>query len=286
MNNNEFLPLYRDLMFKQFFGTNKYIYLTIYLLESLLDLPEGSLNGSTITNSVNLDKETIQNKNFELDVVLKSPNGDIYNIEMQTTYNTNSEIKNVMYVTKLFSEQLKIGETYNKIKPVTLINLVKDINIHKTGNIINKYVMTNTTHPSDKILEDYLTIYIINIDKTNEVSYNKNKNFEVIRNLLSAKSYEEMKNIVETSKNKLSDKLLKEMVNFMNNKEVQDYSRQEKLIRSNLITAKEEGRCEGKIEGKIEIAKKMLINNETLEKISLFTDLSPEEIKKLKEEQD
>ncbi len=79
----------------------------------------------------------------------------------------------------------------------------------------------------------------------------------------------------------------------MNNKEVQDYSRQEKLIRSNLITAKEEGRCEGKIEGriegrvegKIEIAKKMITNNETLEKISLFTDLSLEEIKKLKEEE-
>ena len=162
MNENcEFLPLYRDLMFKKFLGTNDYVFLTTYLLESLFNLTPGSLDGSTITNSVTLDKETIKNKAFELDVFLKTLDGVIYDIEMQNTYNSNSEVKNVMYVAKLFANELSSGDTYDLVKPVKLINLVKNLTIHKTGEIINKYVMTNTKYPEDRILEDYFSIYIV-----------------------------------------------------------------------------------------------------------------------------
>ena len=72
---------------------------------------------------------------------------------------------------------------------------------------------------------------------------------------------------------------------------VQDYSAQEKLIRSNLQDAKEEGialgRASGLAEGEknkqLEIAKIMLHSNEPLEKVSLFTNLPIEELKNLQE---
>ena len=289
MNENcEFLPLYRDLMFKKFLGTNDYVFLTTYLLESLFNLTPGSLDGSTITNSVTLDKETIKNKAFELDVVLKTPDGVIYDIEMQNTYNSNSEVKNVMYVAKLFANELSSGDTYDLVKPVKLINLVKNLTIHKTGEIINKYVMTNTKYPEDRILEDYFSIYIVSLDTDKGISYNEDNEFEIIRRFIGAETYEDMEDIINKSNRKLSTKLLEEMVSFMNNKEVQDYSREEKLIETNLKTAKEEGRYEGILEGatnkQLEIAKKMLQANKSLEEISLFTGLSIRELEELKKE--
>lgn len=284
-DGNEFIPLYYDLPFKKFLGSQEYIYLTTYLLESLFNLPKGSLDGSTITNSVTLDRTTIKNKGFEPDVILKTPKGEIYNIEMQQEYNKNAEVKNVMYISKLFAEQLDVGDTYDLVKSVSLINLVKNDSIHNTGEIIKKYVMTNVNFPNDRILDEYLTIYIVDIDSKSEISYNNNKEFEIIRRFIGSNTLEEMKSIINESNGLLSQKLLEEMINFMNDKEVQDYSRQEKLIRSNIKTAKDEGIVEGERNKQLEIAKMFIQNTETsLEQISLCTGLSLEEVKKLQDE--
>lgn len=179
--------------------------------------------------------------------------------------------------------------THDLVKPVSLINLVKNDSIHNTGEIIKKYVMTNVNFPSDRILDEYLTIYIVDIDSKSEISYNNNKEFEIIRRFIGSDTLEEMKSIMSKSNGLLSQKLLEEMINFMNDKEVQDYSRQEKLIKSNIKTAKDEGIAEGIIQGKqeekLEIAKMFLQNTKTpLEQISLCTVLSLEELKKLQEE--
>ena len=199
---------------------------------------------------------------------------------MQNTYNSNSEVKNVMYVAKLFANELSSGDTYDLVKPVKLINLVKNLTIHKTGEIINKYVMTNTKYPEDRILEDYFSIYIISLDTDKGISYNENNEFEIIRRFIGAETYEDMEDIINKSNRKLSTKLLEEMVSFMNNKEVQDYSREEKLIETNLKTAKEEG----KIEEKLEIAKNLLKHNVAMEIISSSTGLSILELEELKKE--
>ena len=290
MKKTEFLPLYKDLMFKEFFGTTKYIDLTTYLLETIFKLSPGSLKGSHITNSVTLDKETVINKGFELDIKVKTPNGEIYDIEMQTIYDKDAEIKNVMYITKLFSGQLESGELYSKIKPITLINLVKENKQHKREEIISKYVMTNVKDIEDTILEEYLTIYIVDIAKEVKIEYNEDNKFEELRKFINASSYEEAKEI--TKGNDLLRKVLEEMVIFMGNEYIQDYSRERTLIETRIDTAKKEGKKEGitvgvemgKTEEKIEIAK-MLMNttNLSLEEISKCTGLPKEKLESLKE---
>ena len=282
MKKTEFLPLYKDLMFKEFFGTTKYIDLTTYLLETIFKLNPGSLKGSQITNSVTLDKETVINKGFELDIKVKTPNGEIYDIEMQTIYDKDAEIKNVMYITKLFSGQLESGELYSKIKPITLINLVKENKQHKREEIISKYVMTNVKDIEDTILEEYLTIYIVDIAKEVKIEYNEDNKFEELRKFINASSYEEAKEI--TKGNNLLRKVLEEMVIFMGNEYIQDYSRERTLIETRIDTAKKEGIVEGKTEEKIEIAKMFLKNTKvSLEDISKCTGLPKEKLDKLKE---
>ncbi len=80
----------------------------------------------------------------------------------------------------------------------------------------------------------------------------------------------------------------------MNLDYVQNFETDEKLRRSRerravdnaklegRIEGKLEGKLEGKIEGKLEMANIMIKNNEPIEKISLYTNLSKEEIEKIK----
>ena len=273
-----FLPLSNDIMFKRFFGSEDYVFLTTMLVESIFNLPRHSLDGSVITNSVKLDRETVYSKSFELDVLLTTPNGDIYLLEMQPIYNANAEIKNVMYACKVFDGELKSGGLYKEASKATLINFSKEIYLHKTDQIISKYVMTNVEDIRDKMLEEKLSILIVDIDSKNDKTYNEISNgFKLMRELLGAQTIEEIEIAIKNLNEPLLSNLLKDMVVFMEMDYVQDYSAQEKLIRSNLQDAKEEGIALGHAEGEknkqLEIAKIMLNSNEPLEKISLFTRL-------------
>lgn len=283
-----FLPLSNDIMFKRFFGSEDYVFLTTMLVESIFNLPRHSLDGSVITNSVKLDRETVYSKSFELDVLLTTPNGDIYLLEMQPIYNANAEIKNVMYACKVFGGELKSGGLYKDANKVTLINFSKEIYLHKTDQIISKYVMTNVEDIRDKMLEEKLSILIVDIDSKNDKTYNEISNgFKLMRELLGAQTIEEIEIAIRKLNEPLLSNLLKDMVVFMEMDYVQDYSAQEKLIRSNLQDAKEEGIALGHAEGEknkqLEIAKIMLNSNEPLEKVSLFTNLPIEELKNLQE---
>ena len=75
----------------------------------------------------------------------------------------------------------------------------------------------------------------------------------------------------------------------MNNEYVQSYELKERLIRSDLNTARSDGIKEGQEIGEkekaFEIAKNLLLNTDmTLDKISLCTNLSIEELNKIKEQ--
>ena len=292
MKNKKYIALHYDLIYKHIFGTNKNIKYTIDMLEKLLELPSGSLEGSTIRNSVVLDKERVKNKDFSLDIILETPSGAIFNLEMQKHYDKNAEIKNFMYVTKLFSTQLKVGDDYKLVKKVSQINFVKDLDVHnnKNGKIIKRYYVTEEDDLTDRIMEDVFSVMVIDIDKKCENDYNGTiKEFESWRRLMGADKLEEAKKVSESP---LIKEALEEMVNFMNNDYVQDYSATEKLRECQLETAKEESYAKGKSDGleqgsidkSYEIAKRMLKSNKSLEEISLFTEISIEELENLKNE--
>lgn len=71
---------------------------------------------------------------------------------------------------------------------------------------------------------------------------------------------------------------------FMYNEYAQDYSLQEKLIRSQMDSFKEEGIEEGRLEEKHSIAREMLKHNKSIEEIMTYTNLTKETLEKLKEE--
>ena len=281
--NKTFLPIYNDLVFKNLFGVSKNIQNTTNLLESLFNLEKGTLKGSKIINSVTLDKDTVLNKKFELDIKLEDPFGNIYNLEMQRKLDKNAEIKNFIYITGLFFTNLKPGENYKNMNKVVQLEFVKNNYVHKNKDIIKKYCICNVTDIEDKILEDLFYILIIDVDQDRNTEYNKSNEFESWRRFIGAETKEELTSLVKNSPE--LEKAMKESLRFMEQEYIQDFSREELLYESRLETAKEEGIEEGRYEKTLDIAKEMLNDKDlTLEKISTFTGLSIEELTKIKSE--
>ncbi len=285
---NEYLFLHRDIIFKDVFGTNKNIKYTQDLLEKFFKLEKGSLDGMTIENSVVLDRETVKEKKFELDVLVKTKDKSFINLEMQTKLDDHAEKKNFLYVARLISQGLNPGENYDKLKPVTGLEFSKEMHLHKDDEKIKRYCMTNVKNSSDRILEDLFNVYIIDVEIARDDSYNEDDGFEMWRRLIGADTIEEVEELA--SRNPLINEAKMEMERFMGKEYVQDYAREETLQRTRIECAREEGLQEGHKEGlitghkeeKIEIAKSMILKDMSTKLIHEITKLSIEEIEKLR----
>ena len=84
-----FVPLTNDIMFKYIFGTTKHKRFIIDFISEILSLTSEEFIDAKITNSVKLDKDTVENEYFEVDVNIETKDGQIYNLEMQQIYNIN-----------------------------------------------------------------------------------------------------------------------------------------------------------------------------------------------------
>ena len=223
-------PLHGDLMFKHIFGYQNNVDFTEFLLETLFYYNYRAFKNLKIKNSVKLDQKTVRDKKFETDVLVELPTGEIINLEMYTKYDRNASIKSVMYVTSIFSSQLKISEDYNLTKQVTQINFVKD-NKYKNEKMIKKYTLVEQNSLVDKIIPELFQIIVINVASEEKILYNKReKDFYLLMKLINAETLEEMEEIVKG--NEMMEKILEEMKRFSEEEYVQDYHAQEVLIKS------------------------------------------------------
>jgi len=279
-----------DLMFKYILGSSKNIRFTEDLLESFYDLKPGTLKDITISNSVKLDRNTILNKKFEVDVEIKLQNGDYINLECYRLFDENASIKSVMYIASSFSLSLRAGEDYDKTKRHTQINFVKNNTIQDSTNLINKFLLINQSNTKDIMIPELLQIFVINLDLKDDMKYN-GVNERLVRwlKLLNVEELEEIEAIGK--EDSLMSEVVEEMRMFSGNKEVQDYRAQEALIRSQHKRALKEENLKGKKLGEeigqeeavLKIAKNMLRHGDDISYVSTITGLREEELSLIKE---
>jgi len=303
--NKQFIPIYFDVMFKFLFGTNKNVRFTESLLESFFSLKPGSLKGTEIRNSVVLDKDTVLNRKYELDILAELPDGTLVNIEMQQTYDDFDEKRIFTYLNGMLYTNLNKGENMNNIKRTISITLTNNLKIHKNNLFIQEYNMTNTKISNDKIMENDYKSYIVDVEHTCE--YNGNDLFKHWTKYIGSKNLETLR---ENSKLKeIIKDALKECEIFMDldyvqnsvikaklrkwaedaRREKEDEELRTKAITSGLKQGLEQGLQQGLQQGEknkmYEIAKNFLLNtDDSLETISLCTGLSLCKLKKLKKE--
>ena len=288
-NNLELLPLTDDYIFKRVFAYKGNESVLKDYLEALLKI---EIKGIKITNPEIIPYEKGEKRGL-LDIKAEINDGTMLDVEMQMKNERNTEERATEYMGKMISEQLQVGEDYQNLKKsivifITNYNFLKRNSYHSVGRmkfdktIEDEYVNMGY-EIEDEIASKYIEVHYIELPKFKKKELSKftkldqwmcifTQNREGI--MLAEKENKEIKRAINTLDFLSKDPKERERHNSI---VMAEYNR---LVSEHNFF--EDGKNEGKKEGKIEIAKKMLKEKVPVEMIEKFTELSKEEIEKLK----
>ena len=283
----KFFPIYKDLVFKDIFGLQEHHHFTESLLESLFGLEHGSLKGLKILNSVPLNKKTIHDKDFVLDILVELPNGKVIDLETYSEYNENHKRKDFIYITSSHLRQFNIEKKYDELQSIYKTILAKNHKIKNSSQNIQKFTLIEQGNHDNIALNDYMEIWKINLDNKKDLLDNMSE-IEIWKSMIRAENPEEMQKIVPIMP--ILEEVLEELKRFSKEDFVIEWELHDALIRSEMTDAKKQGEETGKEIGKeigekkekITIAKNMLQDNLDLNTIAKYTGMSIDELKALK----
>ena len=290
--------LTNDLLFKEAYSNPHNRRALEYLLEAYFNFPDGYLKDKlAVSYESILDKNRLKDKSVRSDLVVIIDNTIFVNLEMYSVFTKNSLKKSKYYIMRIYSSQLNRGDNYNKIKKVTQINFVDNVKIKIDEEVITEHYLIN------KELSDDFELDIARLDLIDKKGYNLSEKFKRQLKFLSAKSYEEREIIAKGDEILMdlnawleeykSDEGLREFFDAKRWAKIEGHSEGfdeghsegfEQGIEEGLEQGIEQGIEKGIEKSKLEIAKKLLLETSDLDFVSRTTDLSLEEIKKLKRE--
>lgn len=139
-----------DLTFKKVFGLHSNLVMS--LLNALLPLPEGM----TIVSVEYITNETVPEnpakKNSIVDVRCKDNYGRGFIVEMQNYWNNEFFQRTLYNATAMYSQQLAMGNPFDKLKDVYALAIVNDKAFDYEGDdgYIQEFYITNKNHPDDR----------------------------------------------------------------------------------------------------------------------------------------
>jgi len=266
----KFYTAKHDAMFKAVFCNPKNKDLLKWLIEKCLNKEVEILE----VKAPQIIKRNIYEKGKTLDVLVKVDN-EIVNIELNASYYDSLHKRNAAYIFSKYTEEVKVGEDYTKMKNYIQINFT--FNLPEDYPLLGKYKLIDVN--TNKCFIDNLEIYEYNIDKIKELCYNEgNKEFDFIAMLDS--NEEEMEKLCEGDKH--MEKFKEEVENLNNDEEMVSFLTEEEDVRILRNTLMSESFMKGEAKSKQEIAKKMLLKDMDIDTISEITGLQKEEIEDLK----
>ena len=284
-NNLELLPLTDDYIFKRVFAYKGNESVLKDFLEALLKI---EIKGIKITNPEIIPYEKGEKRGL-LDIKAEINDGTMLDVEMQMKNERNTEERATEYMGKMISEQLQVGEDYQNLKKsivifITNYNFLKRNSYHSVGRmkfdktLKDEYVNMGYDK-EDEVASKYIEVHYIELPKFKKKELSKftkldqwmcifTQNREGI--MLAEKENKEIKRAINT-------------LDFLS-KDPKERERHNSIVMAeyNRLVSEHNFFEDGKKEGKIEIAKKMLKEKVPIEMIEKFTELSKEEIEKIK----
>lgn len=262
-----------DIVFQTLFSRGKES-ITKALLEDILKIKIHKLDLDKSKDLLNDNKED-KNGKLDLRAVI---NEDIEcDIEIQLATHKKILERFLYYWAKMYVANLKIGERYENLRK-TISIIIVDENIEQLREIekaCTKWRITEEKY-QNKILTDYFQLVIIELPKAIK-EYEVNKKDEILQWMMFLENPEGM----EVAKIMEENKDIKEA------KEELDRISQDDLVRRRILRAElermdmEQIKEDTREETAIEIAKKMLAKNMSIETIIEVTGLKKEVIKKI-----
>ena len=232
----------------------------------------------------------------------------IVNIESNRQTIDMTKIRNDLYLSRIKTSELKIGDDYNLLDKVEFIQLNLNFG-EKNSQFGEDIIYSYSTITKTIYLPEYVT-YVRNLDYYKKIYYNQDikKNVsDYYLAILTAKSYQEFYKMLSKVLDKDTlDRLVRNVINFaMNNlfteeelkaldkilelseKKYYENKYKEKWeagLAEGFASGKAEGFANGQAENSISIAKAMLNKNMDINLISELTGLSINKIKSLKKE--
>ena len=287
------VPLTEDRPFKSFFSKNPDFLKEFLILELNLDIKPDKTTIDITSEEYPVDK--IDDRIFRIDILVYLNNNIITNIEANSKNYNEVLFRNLIYVAKLVGiKLLKKGEDIKKLKSKQLFQL--NINSNEYND---KYGEDILELKGKHIKAKNFKVIIKNIAYYRKLYYNKTKELtkgQLWLVALSAKTYTELYKIlceIYDDENHI-DQIMKEVFSLNQDKKILTDWENEMLNELVEYTAKENARKEGKKQGieegkkegiketKIKTVENMLKENISVDIISKVTDLSKEEILKIK----
>ena len=273
--NNNFISILSDTTMKYLMKEERTrnIYLELFSHIIGIDLS----NYKIIDNELNSDNKR---KDYRLDLLLEE--GDIIvNVEINKSMENYTTVKNLTYAFRLAGSRLEQGEKYTT-KEVIQISLNNDKFEH--DDTVLEYELMNRKY---NLVKNGIKIYDVYLVNYKDICYTGANEDEMLLSMLTAQTDEELKKITGNSKKGLV--IMDEIEKLKLNDEFNAWYNAEKVEEKCRNSAYSEGYSEGvdngvivgKTETKLEIAKLMLNNNESLDKISTYTGLSISELEEI-----
>lgn len=263
--------LKNDIIFKAFFsqkGNEKYLK---EFLEALLKI---DIKKIMIKEEVNLEKLFKEEKGGRLDLLAELNDGISVDIEMQIEKQSDFLERTTRYASKLLSREIGNGLDYAAIKKTILINIL-DFELFPTEEYLSETTIVLNKHRDYEVIKNPKW-YFIELPKFRKMEPDMND--KLIQWLLFIDDYDRRLIKMAESKNETLKEARKEMNYLTGNEEVR-----------RLVELREKWKFDqmmdiryAKKEGKIEIARKMLKKNKSIEEIIEITELTKEEIEELK----
>ena len=273
--NNNFISILSDTTMKYLMKEERTrnIYLELFSHIIGIDLS----NYKIIDNELNSGNKR---KDYRLDLLLEE-GGIIVNVEINKSMENYTTVKNLTYAFRLAGSRLEQGEKYTT-KEVIQISLNNDKFEH--DDTVLEYELMNRKY---NLVKNGIKIYDVYLVNYKDICYTGANEDEMLLSMLTAQTDEELKKITGNSKKGLV--IMDEIEKLKLNDEFNAWYNAEKVEEKCRNSAYSEGYSEGvdngvivgKTETKLEIAKLMLSNNESLDKISTYTGLSISELEEI-----
>ena len=282
-----------DIAFKKIFGVEENKDLLISLINSIVGTSD-QVSEVTLLNPYN-PKSFKKDKLSILDIKAKGVDGKRFNIEIQISDEADYDKRALYYWAKLYTEQLKTAQGYSSLSKAIGIHILNFTSIPKAKDYHNIFHIAEKNE-GFTYFED-LELHTIELNK-----FSSNANEELVDIVAKVKTSLDMWSAFLTRNDllkadnlptELNDDNLKKAITVL---EVMNFSDEERdfyedhlkwmMIEASTVKKAEEkaearGKAEGKAERDIEIAKAMLLDGDSAEKIAKITGLSITEIKKL-----
>ncbi|MXQ54041.1 Rpn family recombination-promoting nuclease/putative transposase [Shimazuella alba] len=271
-----------DFVFKRIFGSEKNTEILLAFLNRILhkDVEEPMLTEIVLLNPYT-DKDSPSDKQSIFDIKAKRADGSIVNVEMQLFNRYDNEKRALYYWGKQYTEQLKEGEPYKRLKKCVVINIL-DFTIIQNERYHNVFRLWED---SERILfsEDE-EIHILELSKL--IGKSAPKTSGLLNWLLFLKTKNKRYWEVLKMNEPILGKAMKELEYLSQDEEARRlYEMRQKALHdeaSSIAGAKEEGKKEGKLEEKEKVAKILLQENMDVPLIMKATGLTEDVILQLK----